>query len=98
MSDFWSAIVVVGVAMLAVIVIEMFERWREVVFPPRKPHEIERVRRIETSAIQEAQDAKERQRWEQVFPATKGPHGFAGQLDRRGDRRPVAAFPKSKVN
>lgn len=96
---FWQAVLVLGIAVLLVIVIDMFDRWREVVFPPRKPHEIERVRRIETAAIQDAQDAKDRARWAQVFPAPKGPHGFSAQNERRSaQRHRVSEFKHPRMN
>lgn len=94
-----DGVIVFAVIVLAVLVVEAFERWRAVMFPPRRPDESARIKRLQADAIADAAEQRERQRLDRLFPPTKGPHGFAGQLDRRGDRRPtVTEFPKSRMN
>ena len=89
MSDFWSSVTVVAVAVLAIVVVEMWERWRVTMFPPdqRNHHQEERERQIDSLRLAAR------------FPPPPGPKGYEAEGDRRTTKRhTVSEFHKSKVN
>lgn len=88
MTDFWSAVVVVGVAILAVIGIELYERlWR-------KRHD-----RIDNTFEQARKDRIDAANLAAFYaPPKPGPHGFRAQNGRRSAQRHTVSEFKSKVN
>ena len=99
MTSFWNSVIVLGVVVLAVIVVEMADRWFHVMWPrDRNRHLTAREQQLQADAIQEAQEAKERARLDRLFPPMSGPKGFAGQVERRARRRHSVTKFNSKVN
>jgi len=93
---FWDAVIIVGVVVLVVGVVEIFERWCGVMWPASgNRHLSARERELLSDSLREAAEAKERARLDRLFPPTAGPKGF----ERQGDRRAhVQQIRSRKVN
>lgn len=79
---FWDGVVIVGIVVLIVAVIEVYEKWRAVMFPDaRNHHQDERERQIDSLRLAAR------------FPPAKGPKGFDAsevfQPDRKARVQPI---------